>query len=176
MKIALAALAVTLATVSAAHAQATFGNVQPSGLPTVYVIDRTGAETRGRLISITESLVSVDVNGATQTFTPDQVSLIERKGDSLKNGAIIGAIIGVGGGLLSTALADCPGGSNSCPGARIAGVFLSTAIYAAIGTGIDAAVSGRTRIWPRTSPQGGGLLVSASPVERRAFIGWRVTR
>lgn len=176
MKIALAALAAVLATASAAHAQATFANVQPSGLPTVYVIDRAGTETRGRLVSITESLVSIDVNGATKTFTPDQVSLIERKGDSLKNGAIIGAVIGLGGGLLSAGLADCPGSSSSCPGAKIVGVALSSAIYAAIGIGIDAAVSGRTRIWPRTSQQSGGLLIAASPVERRAFIGWRIAR
>ena len=176
MKIALAALAAALATASAAHAQATFANVQPSGLPTVYVVDRAGTETRGRLISITESLVSIDVNGATKTFTPDEVSLIERKGDSLKNGAIIGAVIGIGGGLLSTALADCPGVADSCPGAKIAGVFLSTAIYAAIGTGIDAAVSGRTRIWPRSRQQRAGLVASASAAERRAFIGWRLVQ
>ena len=175
MKFVLTVVA-ALASASSAYAQATFANVQPSGLPTVYVVDRAGTETKGRLISITDSLVSVDVNGATKTFTPDDVSLIERKGDSLKNGAIIGAVTGAGLGLLTMGLADCPSGHSDCPGTRAAGFLFSVGLYAAVGTGIDAAISGRTRIWPRKSQSGGGLVASASPAARSVFLGWRITR
>jgi hypothetical protein len=176
MRTALPALAALIVFASSASAQPTFASLQPGGLPTVYVVDRTGTETQGRLVSITESLISVDVNGATKTFTPDDVSLIERKGDSLKNGAVIGTVVGAGLGVLSMGLADCPAGRDNCPGTRAAGFLLSVGIYAAIGTGFDAAVSGRTRIWPRPRQQAGGLVFSASPAERRAFVGWRMTR
>jgi len=54
---------------------------------------------------------------------------------------------------------------------------LATAgFYAAIGTGIDALITGRTPFWNAGSSQGtgGGLTVSISAQRRSAFVGWRI--
>ena len=69
-----------------------------------------------------------------------------KRRDSLKNGAIIGGAIGLALGLIGSGIADCPGDdpSGSCPGARVGGVVLSTAIWAGIGVGVDALVANRT--------------------------------
>jgi len=52
----------------------------------------------------------------------------------------------------------------------------SAGIYAAIGTGIDALIPGRTPFWNAGSSQGtgGGLTVSISAQRRSAFVGWRI--
>jgi hypothetical protein len=165
-----------LATASPAQAQSTFGNVQPGGLPTLFITDRGGHETRGKLVRMTDTDVTIAVDGTDRTFAARDVSLIERQGDSLKNGAITGMVIGMGFGALSMGIADCPGVADSCPGARIGGFLLSTAVYAAIGTAIDAAVTGRTRIWPAKGKTSGGPVASMSPAARRVFVGWRISR
>src|SRR5262245_64170982 len=157
-----------------AQAQASFGGVQSPGLPTVFVTDRSGEETKGILQRLTESEISVLVDGTTKTFTPDEVSTIERKGDSLKNGALIGLSIGAVTGVLTMGLSDCPTSNSSCPAQRWAMVLLNAGIYTAIGTAIDAAIPGRTRIWPQKPRKAGQPLVSLSALERRAFIGWRI--
>lgn len=73
---------------------------------------------------------------------------IDRQGDSLKNGAIIGAVIGgVTGALTAGGLADCPGAHSPCTGARVAGFFIATGVWTAIGVGIDALIPGRTLLW-----------------------------
>ena len=143
-----ALVALVLAVGPALHAQ-DFSTIQLKNLPIVYVEDRAGAETRGRLLSITPIAIAIDVDGSQRTFAPADVTKIDRRGDSLKNGALIGAAIGV----LTGFFGDCPrAGSNSagngCPGARIGYVLGGSAIWAGIGAGIDALIPGRTRLWP----------------------------
>lgn len=126
-----------------------FSTVQVKGMPTVYVEDRSGREVEGKLVSLTESALTVNIDGLTRTFTPAEVTKVDRRGDSLKNGALIGAAVGVFTGLLG----DCPGagsrnGSKGCTGARVGYVFGGAAIWAAIGASIDALIPGRTRLWP----------------------------
>ena len=159
-----------------AQAQATFGGVQTPGLPTVFVTDRSGQEIKGTLQRLTESEIAIVVNGTTRTFTPDEVSTIERKGDSLKNGALIGLAFGAVSGLLTVGISDCPAGNSSCPTERVAMMLLSTGVYTAIGTAIDAAIPGRTRIWPQKPGKAGAPVLSLSAADRRAFIGWRIER
>lgn len=83
----------------------------------------------------------------TQTFQPSQVRRIQRKGDSLKNGALIGLAAGVVMGVLAGGISDCPGESSSCPGSRVAIPLIAAGFYTAVGTGIDAAIQGRTLLW-----------------------------
>ena len=80
-------------------------------------------------------------------FTRDLIARIERR-DSLKNGAIAGAIIGGSLGVFTARL------QARGAGQWIAAVAANTAFYTAIGTGLDAAVQGRTVVyhdWP-TAP------------------------
>jgi hypothetical protein len=126
-----------------------FSTVQLKGMPTVYVEDRNGREVEGKLVSLTESALTINIDGVTRTFTPAEVTKVDRRGDSLKNGALIGAAVGLFTGLIG----DCPrAGSNNrsdgCPGARVGYVFGGAAIWAGIGAGIDALIPGRTRLWP----------------------------
>jgi hypothetical protein len=176
MRTVMPACLALLVTASAVQAQDSFANLKPGGLPTLYVTDRAGYETRGKLVRLTDASVTIAVDGADRTFEIADVSLVERRGDSLKNGAIAGMVLGMGVGALSMGIADCPSGETHCTGTRVAGFALSTAIYTAIGTAIDAAVSGRTRIWPITAKAAGAPVASVSPRERRLFVGWRISR
>jgi hypothetical protein len=172
-------MTVCLALVACAHpaqAQPTFADMKPGGLPTVFVTDRAGQETRGKLVRITDADVTIAANGAQRTFRVDEVSLIERKGDSLKEGTIAGFVVGLVLSTLTVGLADCPEGHSSCPGTRAAGFFLSTGVYTAIGTAIDALIPGRTRIWPAKGKAAGAPVALVSPTERRLFVGWRISR
>lgn len=152
-----------------------------TGLFPVYVLDRTGEETKGKLVSLTGSAVVLQMDSATRTFNLTDVVRIYRQGDSLKNGAIIGAAFGGAMGILTGGLADCPDAKNRshCPGTHVAMAFLSTGLWSAIGVAIDALIPGRTLIW-RALPQssrpssGSGLTLAVSPQNRVAFVGWRI--
>ena len=146
--VALAAVLVACGSAAPASAQATFGQVRAEGLPTVYVTEKTGQETLGQLVTLNESEITIKTGAATKTFTAAQVSLIERKGDSLKNGAIIGAVIGAVASALSAGEVCAGNPGHSCSGRSTAYVAFGTAFYAAVGAGIDALIPGRTRIWP----------------------------
>ena len=128
-----------------ASAQATFANVRPEGLPTVFVTDRAGQVTKGQLVGLTDAAIVVKTDLLTRTFAPADVGVIERKGDSLKNGTLIGLAAGLlFAGTMVTS--DCP--RHNCAGARLAFGLPMIGLYTAIGTAIDAAIPGRTRIWP----------------------------
>ena len=112
---------------------------------TVYVLDDAGTETSDRLLRLDADSLVLLVGDTERRFEAARVRLIEKRGDSKRNGAIIGAVVGAAIGALSMGMADCPGdGGGSCPGFRAAGVVISTGVYAAIGAGIDALVVGRT--------------------------------
>ncbi len=159
----------TVALIAIAPASA-FAQTAPAGWPglklhelsTVYVLDDAGVETRGRLVQFSPQSLTLSVDGTERQFNLAHVTRIDRRGDSLRNGALTGALVGAGLGLATAGLSDCsgrdPGGS--CPGMR-AGVFLfSTAVYAAIGTAIDALVVGRTTVYvaPTRTPAAGSAL------------------
>jgi hypothetical protein len=144
-----------------------------SGMFTVFVLDRSGAETEGSLVSLTDSVLVVRTGAADRTFELDDVVRIYRKGDSLKNGAIIGALFGTATGL---ALAGgCSSGPGCGAGTRTAAVFTSIAVWAAVGASLDALIAGRTLIWTRNpAASTGGLTVVLSPERRSAFLGWTI--
>jgi hypothetical protein len=118
------------------------------------------------------------VDGAERRFEAARVTRIQRRGDSLRNGAIIGAVVGAAMGILTAGIADCPGDSpdGGCPGSRVALFVVSTGTYSAIGTGIDALIPGRTTLYeaPKARPtadQGGSAPFAFS---RRAAVNVRV--
>jgi hypothetical protein len=152
-----------------------------TGLFPVYVLDRTGEETRGRLVSLTGSAVVLQMDTTRRTINLTDVVRIDRRGDSLKNGAIIGAVFGGAVGIMTAGgLADCPDARSDCPGTRVAMALVSTGVWSAIGAGIDALIPGRTLLWKPSSPQsarqssGSGLTLAMSPQQRSAFVGWTI--
>lgn len=95
-------------------------------------------------------------DGTDRRFEASRVKRLSRRGDSLKNGAVYGAIVGAGVELATMNLADCvdeAGGVNGCgAGGQVALFLISTGMYAAIGTAMDALIPGRTTIYVAPSP------------------------
>lgn len=120
-----------------------------SGLQTIFVRDRAGAEAEGKLLRLdVDSLLLLD-HGVERRFAIDDVMRIQKR-DGLKNGALIGAAVGVVMGLLAAGISDCPGDAGgSCGAARVATVGVSIGIYTGIGVGVDALVRGRRTIYSR---------------------------
>ena len=166
---------------SVASAQQTASNwpgLVSSRLSTVYVLDTTGAETSGKLLRLNPDSIVLLVDGAERQFETARVARIQKRGDSLRNGAIIGAVVGVALGILTAGIADCPGDrpGGGCPRSRAALFLVSTGFYSAVGTGIDALIPGRTTLYeapkaPPSADRGG----SAPPAFRaRAAVNLRV--
>ena len=137
----------------------------PQGLktdafPTAYVLDDRGVETQGKLLRLDAKSVVLLIDGMQREFELSAVSRVSQRGDSLKNGAITGAVVGVVLGLLSAAVVECrddDGGYGGCPGmGRVGIVLFSTAFYTAVGTGIDAAIPGR-RVLYQAPPRSASL-------------------
>ena len=130
------------------------------GFPTVIVTDTSGRETEGKLISWANNALVMKASGQTKTFTQGDYLRVDMRGDSLKNGALIGAGVGV----LLTGLTAALGGCGDPCGAEAAGYFLtSVGLYAAFGTVFDAMHAGRTPLW-----QSGGT-ASAGPRSARSL-------
>ncbi|HEX6323084.1 MAG TPA: hypothetical protein VFZ36_05110 [Vicinamibacterales bacterium] len=121
--------------------------VKADGLPTVFLTDLQGAVHRGQLIRVAPDEVVLLGAGGERTFTRSEIALIETRGDSLKNGALIGASVGVLTGFLAAGISDCSYGADSCGGQRIGMFATSVALYTLIGVGIDALVKGRTVLY-----------------------------
>jgi len=115
-------------------------------LPTVYVTDLNSQETAGRLLGMDAFSISLIVGGSVRTFQASQLKKVEKKGDSLLNGAVYGALVGLINAIVATS-EPCPGGRSPCTAARTMMVVGSIGIFAAVGTAIDAAIPGRTLLW-----------------------------
>jgi hypothetical protein len=121
--------------------------VKADGLPTVFLTDLQGAEHRGQLIRVApEEVVLLGASGE-RTFKRNEITLIERPGDSLMNGALIGASVGVLTGFLAAGISDCSMGQDSCGGQRLGIFATSVGLYTLIGVGIDALIKGRTVLY-----------------------------
>jgi hypothetical protein len=145
-----AALLASLAASPAAAQEAdSFEEIRLSNLPTVYAVDQSDRETKGRLVRLTPSSITLLVGGAERTFEATTLKRLEKKGDSLRNGALTGAVIGT---LLTIAAVSesCPPG-KSCAGLRTLYAVASIGGWTALGTAIDAALPGRTLLW--TAPR-----------------------
>jgi hypothetical protein len=126
-----------------------------AAMPTVFVLDDRGVETRGRLVKLDEQAVVLLVDGERRRFETARVNRVTRRGDSLRNGAITGAVVGGVMAVLTSGIAECRndrGGYGSCgAGARVGMGLALVGIYSAIGTGIDAAIQGRTVLYQAPS-------------------------
>ena len=169
MKRCLALLALTLVPTSV-WAKDTLHNwsaLNPSGLSTVYVLNDTGQETTGTLLRLDADSLVVLIDGREQRFEAARVKRLAKRGDSLKNGLYIGAIIGAAlGGLL----ADCSYQGRGCGTGRRAGyAAVSVGFWAAVGGGIDALKQGRTTLYE--APASGSGSVPQPPLAQQRYPG-----
>lgn len=111
---------------------------------TVFVTEQTGPERRARVLEITGSSLAVLVDGGRRDLEEGGVMRIRmRGGDPLWNGAVIGAVTGVG---IVVAIGAALDGFDDCSAQCVA---LDGGIYgglgALVGVGIDALIKGRGR-------------------------------
>jgi hypothetical protein len=84
--------------------QNAWSQVSDAGLSTLYVLDDTGAEREGVLLNLTpDSLVILGVGGRQTHFEQRHVRRIAKRGDSVRNGMLIGSAIGLLGSVLVVA-------------------------------------------------------------------------
>ena len=114
---------------------------------TVTITDAQGIRTQGRLAQLSQSSISLSVDGAMRQFQEAGVDTIARRApDSLQNGALTGMVIG--GGLAALAIGTAVPGSEA--GWVAIGALLYGGIGAGLGAGIDALIEGRRVIYARS--------------------------
>lgn len=138
-----------------AAAQESFASVrnQVARGDTVFVTDVTGMETRGRVMKVDLSTIRLKVKGTEREWQEAAVYRLERRGDSVTDGARRGIITGAVIGAILGAIAGATwanSGSGSTPSGGALGVGLVGAgIGLGIGVGMDALLQGRTLIFYR---------------------------
>jgi len=177
-RVAILIAALSPGVASAQDAASNWPGLVSSRLSTVYVLDNAGTETSGKFLRLNPDSIVLLVDGAERRFETSRVARIQKRGDSLRNGAIIGAVVGVALGILTAGIADCPGDrtSDGCPGSRAALLLVSTGFYSAVGTGIDALIPGRTTLYeaPKAPPAANGGGSAPFAFGRRAAVNLRV--
>ena len=128
-------------------------DLQTRGLSTAFVRDESGVETRGKLLRLDRTSVVLIVDGRDREYDLAHVWSVQKRGDSLKNGAIIGSVVGLGFGLIGSAMAECGSyeeGYGPCgAGRRLLFAAVSSGVYSLIGIGIDALIPGRATLYQR---------------------------
>ena len=122
---------------------ATAAHAESPGVPhlqPVYVaVQDSPVELRGRVIDLSRDRLALLIDGSRRDLPLDRVVRIQVDGDPVRDGAIIGAIIG---GALSLAALRRAGASTA-----IAFTTMNVAVWAALGTAIDAMIPGRRTVY-----------------------------
>jgi hypothetical protein len=140
----------------------------------ITVVDSAGSEAEGRIGLLTRDRLTLLTPAGPRDLSESDVAQIrQRRGDSLQNGAIIGAAAGAGYGLAMLALAtQMSDGGDLIPSTVVTGMVLFTGLGAAAGAGIDALITRRQVIY-RARP--GESRLSVSPVLGAGRRGAAVT-
>ncbi len=139
----------------------------------ITVVDATGTETKGRIWKVSRDMLILGTStGPRQLGQADVTSISQRRDDSLKNGAIIGAVAATAFFVtVGTLLQDSDGGDVIVSSAIVGGVLFA-GIGAAAGLGIDALITRRQVIYQKPA---GGSSVNVSPLIGHARGGATVT-
>lgn len=109
----------------------------------IIVTTKNAGESRGAFVSASSASLVMSVKGRPQEIPVADIAAIDKPGDPVWGGAIIGGAI-LGLGFMGGAGASCsPNCDKEVPAAAAAGV----AIGGAVGAGIDYLHRGRTRIY-----------------------------
>ena len=121
----------------------------------VRVTNDAGEEFGGRLLSLDDKVFVLQTKNGDLPFSFQRVSTIYRRGDSLRNGLIVGLVAGTVIGLLSSlGTNDCstPGIVYPCESSRASTIGGAIAGLTIVSVGIDALWRGWTRIYPPRRP------------------------
>jgi hypothetical protein len=111
---------------------------------TVFVTDGSGQQTAGVFTKVSESTLSLVVDGQPREVPAADVREIAKRGDSLLNGTLIGA--GIGAVLEGAAFVDCDETTEECihPAAAAA---MGAIVFGGAGALIDHLRKGRTVVF-----------------------------
>lgn len=139
----------------------------------VTVVEITGTETKGQIGKLSRDALTLMTSGGPRRIgEADVATIAQRRDDSLKNGAIIGAVAGTAYFLTGLALlGDSDGGDVIVPAAVGWGVVFA-GLGAAAGAGIDALILRRQVIYQKSAT---GNRVTISPVFGHGRRGAAVT-
>ncbi len=126
---------------SVANAQ-TFQDAPSKAAPVYVTRDGSTGTIKGQLLRLSPETLTLLQGTDRQDIPLQDIRTIEIPGDSVKNGAIIGASIF--GGLAALGLQQW-----NQPGFYVFAVVLDSLLGAAIGTAFDVMVSGQTVIYDR---------------------------
>lgn len=116
---------------------------------TVYVIDNTGSEVQGELVDVSESALTLAVNGDQRRVEHESVRQVQTYGDSLWNGLLIGVAVGTAAVLMTDPKYEpCSNGlPRQCADYQVGQRILAVGIWGVVGAGIDALVRGRHQVY-----------------------------
>ena len=104
---------------------------------TIHVTDSMGVTSKGKVTGLSDSILRLSAKGSTRDLSEADVYKIQQwRGDSLKNGALIGFGVGVGMGVVSSFFCEGSEGA-SC---KVGTITISAGVYTLIGIGIDALI------------------------------------
>jgi hypothetical protein len=145
---------------------------------TVFVIDNAGSETKGKIVDVSASAMVLDVNGTRRRMEEDSVRQVQRFGDSVWNGLLVGASVGAAGMLIADPTYEpCQNDPQKlCADPQTGQRVLAVGVTGAVGAGIDALIRGRHQVYlapdqplqsarilaisPRLGPSAAGLFVT----------------
>lgn len=124
----------------------------------LHVLDTSGADIRGRFVSVTADQLRLRVDGkVVEIGLPQLQEVRKREADSVANGAWIGFGAGVGSGVVVTAACRCAAG--------VAAIALYGGIFAVMGVGFDALdMHERTIFTGRSTAAAGGRRLQVAPI------------
>lgn len=136
------------------------------------IVDGAGATMWGRLVRITPADVEiVDASGHARAFAAGEIRRIERRGDSLRNGVVLGAFIG---GALGGAIAgsmDLMGNSGGL-GTFMRGAAVIGGVGGTVGLALDAVHVGRSTIYDAAPPSTSGGQAGVSGPGVQISLRW----
>lgn len=138
---------------------------------TVYVTETTGAETKGRIVEVSASALVLDVNGIQRRLDQGSVQDVQRRGDSLWNGLLIGVAVGASAMLLADPTYErCANDAQMlCANAHMGQRVLAVGVMGAAGAGIDALIGRRRYVYlaPGRSPHAAETPAVSAPIARK---------
>ena len=139
---------------------------------TVEMTDRTNRRLTGVVQGLGPSALTVKVDGRDQQWALADMRELWRRGDSLKNGALIGAAAGGAAGLIGgmglASLFENEVGAGAGPLAAMTALGALGGLAA--GAGIDALITGRTLVYREP-----GRSVTMLPLVSPGMRGVRLT-
>jgi hypothetical protein len=116
---------------------------------TVYVTDNAGTETKGQVVEVAGSSLVLEVKGVQRRLDQSTIRNVQRRGDSLWNGTLIGVAVGASAMLLGDPKYErCANDAQRlCQNPQTGQRLLAVALAGAGGAGIDALIGRRRYVY-----------------------------